>query len=125
MTASRLMENPDIALSTLVKEELGLDPAELGSPWGASIGSFLAFAAGAIVPVIPFLFAPPNETIAIGYVIASATMALVALFGVGAALSLFTGRSALWSGFRQAGLGAVAAALTYAIGRVIGVSTGV
>jgi VIT1/CCC1 family predicted Fe2+/Mn2+ transporter len=124
-TASRLMENPDIALTTLVKEELGLDPAELGSPWGASIGSFLAFAAGAIVPVIPFLFAPANETIAIGYVIASATMALIALFGVGAALSLFTGRSALWSGFRQAGLGAVAAALTYIIGRVIGVSTGV
>ena len=124
MTASRLMENPDIALTTLVKEELGLDPAELGSPWSAATGSFVAFAVGAVVPVIPFLFAPANETIAIGYVIASGTLALLALFGVGAALSLFTGRSALWSGFRQAGLGAVAAALTYAIGSVIGVSTG-
>lgn len=123
-TAARLMENQDIALTTLVKEELGLDPDELGSPWGAATGSFLAFAVGAIVPVIPFLFAPKNDPIAIGYVIASATLALVALFGVGAALSLFTGRSALWSGFRQAGLGAVAAALTYVLGRAIGVSTG-
>jgi VIT1/CCC1 family predicted Fe2+/Mn2+ transporter len=124
-TASRLMENQEIALTTLVKEELGLDPDELGSPWGAAIGSFLAFAVGALVPVIPFLFAPADEEIAVGYVIVSAAMALVALFGVGAALSLFTGRSALWSGFRQAAIGAVAAALTYAIGRIIGVSTGV
>jgi len=122
-TASRLMENPEIALTTLVKEELGLDPAELGSPWGASIGSFLAFAAGAVVPVVPFLLAPASEDVATGYVVASAASALIALFGVGAALSLFTGRSALWSGLRQAGLGAVAAALTFAIGTVIGVST--
>ncbi len=124
-TAARLMENQDIALTTLVKEELGLDPSELGSPWGAATGSFLAFAIGAFIPVIPFFFAPANEEIAAVYVVASATLALVALFAVGAALSLFTGRSALWSGFRQAGLGAVAAALTYGIGRIIGVSTGV
>jgi VIT1/CCC1 family predicted Fe2+/Mn2+ transporter len=122
-TASRLMEDQDIALTTLVREELGLDPSELGSPWGAAIGSFVAFAGGAIVPVVPFFFAPANEAIAAGYVAASASLALLALFGVGAALSLFTGRSTLWSGLRQAGLGAVAAALTFAIGSVIGVST--
>jgi VIT1/CCC1 family predicted Fe2+/Mn2+ transporter/rubrerythrin len=122
-TASRLMEDQDVALTTLVREELGLDPSELGSPWGASIGSFLAFAAGAMVPVLPFLFAPANEAIAAGYVAVSAGLSLLALFGVGTALSLFTGRSALWSGLRQAGLGAAAAALTFAIGGAIGVST--
>jgi VIT1/CCC1 family predicted Fe2+/Mn2+ transporter len=117
------MEDQDIALTTLVREELGLDPSELGSPWGASIGSFVSFGAGAIVPVVPFLFAPANEAIAAGYVAISAGLSLAALFGVGAALSLFTGRSALWSGLRQAGLGAAAAALTFAIGSLIGVST--
>src|SRR3990172_1029238 len=55
-TAARLMENPEVALDTLFREELGLDPASLGSPWGASIGSFLAFAGGAFVPVIPLPF---------------------------------------------------------------------
>jgi VIT1/CCC1 family predicted Fe2+/Mn2+ transporter len=122
-TASRLMEDQDIALTTLVREELGLDPSELGSPWGAAIGSFLSFGAGAIVPVLPFLFAPANDSIAVGYVAVSAGLSLAALFGVGAALSLFTGRSAIWSGLRQAGLGMVAAALTFAIGSLIGVST--
>jgi VIT1/CCC1 family predicted Fe2+/Mn2+ transporter len=117
------MEDRDIALSTLVREELGLDPSELGSPWGAAMGSFVSFALGAIVPVLPFLFAPANEAIALGYVVVSATISLLALFGVGAALSLFTGRSAIWSGLRQAGLGAIAALLTFTIGSVIGVST--
>ena len=59
--AARLMENPEVALDTLVREELGLDPSALGSPWGASMGSFLAFAAGALVPVIPFLFSANAE----------------------------------------------------------------
>jgi VIT1/CCC1 family predicted Fe2+/Mn2+ transporter len=120
--AARLMENPQIALETLVREELGLDPAELGSPWGASIGSFLAFAIGALVPVIPFLFganaSPP-------FVVASAGLAGISAFAVGASLSLFTGRHPLMSGGRQVALGAIAAALTFAIGRAVGVSAGV
>jgi len=120
--AARLMENPQIALETLVREELGLDPGELGSPWGASIGSFLAFAIGAIIPVIPFLF---GAKASLPFVIASAGLAAIAAFAVGASLSLFTGRHPLMSGGRQVALGAVAAALTFAIGRVIGVSTGV
>jgi VIT1/CCC1 family predicted Fe2+/Mn2+ transporter len=123
VTASQLMADPDVALETLVREELGLDPSSLGSPWGAAIGSFLAFAGGAIVPVIPFVFAPASEGVAAGYVIVSAALAGLALFGVGASLSLFTGRSALKSGLRQLGLGAAAAALTYGIGSAIGVST--
>jgi len=120
--AARLMENPEVALDTLVREELGLDPSALGSPWGASIGSFLAFAAGAVVPVIPFVI---SSSTAVPVVAASAALSGLALFAVGASLSLFTGRSALMSGLRQVGLGAAAAALTFAIGRVIGVSTGV
>ncbi len=122
--AEQLMKNPEVALNTLVREELGLDPSELGSPWGAAIGSFVAFALGAVVPVIPFLFAPASKDVSAGFVALSAGMSGLALFGVGAALSLFTGRSPLLSGGRQLALGAVAAALTFAIGSVIGVSTG-
>ncbi len=120
-TAARLMENPEIALDTLVREELGLDPSELGSPWGAAASSFFAFAIGALIPVAPFVFADAS----IGYVVASAGMSALALFGVGAGGSLFTGRSALYSGARQVGLGVLAAAVTFAIGRLVGVSTGI
>jgi vacuolar iron transporter family protein len=120
-TAAQLMKNPDVALETLVREELGLDPGSLGSPWGAAIGSFVAFAFGALVPVIPFFFADAS----VGYVIASAALSAVAIFAVGASLSLFTGRSALFSGTRQVAIAAAAAALTFGIGRLIGVSTGI
>lgn len=120
-TAMRLMANPEIALETLIREELGLDPSELGSPWGASIGSFLAFAIGAILPVVPFFFGSAGVVA----IVVSAGVSALALFAVGAGVSLFTGRSAAYSGARQVGLGAAAAAVTFAIGRVIGVSTGV
>lgn len=120
--AARLTENPEVALETMVREELGLDPGQLGSPWGAAIGSFLSFVAGAFVPVIPFLF---GANASAPFVIASAGLSAVALFLVGASLSLFTGRSALLSGGRQLALGAAAVALTFGIGRAIGVSTGV
>ncbi|HEY5640611.1 MAG TPA: VIT1/CCC1 transporter family protein [Dehalococcoidia bacterium] len=119
ITAARLMEDPEVALDTLVREELGLDPSQLGSPWGAAIGSFLAFAVGAFVPVIPFLFGEAST----GYVVASAALSAVALFGVGAGVSLFTGRSGFYSGARQVAIGAGAAAVTFAIGSIIGVST--
>ncbi|MCH7999572.1 MAG: VIT1/CCC1 transporter family protein [Chloroflexi bacterium] len=120
--AARLMQNPEVALDTLVREELGLDPSALGSPWGASIGSFLAFAVGALVPVIPFFFGADASA---PFVVAAAALSAVALFAVGASLSLFTGRGALLSGVRQLGLGAAAAALTFGIGSIIGVSTDV
>ncbi len=120
--AARLMENPEVALDTLIREELGLDPSELGSPWGASIGSFFAFAVGALVPVIPFFIGADASA---PFVIASGALAAVAMFAVGASLSLFTGRGALFSGGRQLALGAAAAALTFGIGSIIGVSTGV
>lgn len=120
-TAARLMENPEVALETLVREELGLDPGELGSPWGASIGSFLAFATGALVPVVPFFFGSTAWYV----VAASAAIAAASLFAVGAGVSLFTGRSLLYSGIRQVALGALAATVTYGIGSLIGASTGI
>ena len=101
----------------LVREELGLDPDELGSPWGAAIGSFLAFAVGAAVPVIPFLIGGGTTVVA-----ASLALSLVALFVVGAGVSLLTGRGVLFSGVRQLGIGLGAALVTYVIGSVIGVS---
>jgi vacuolar iron transporter family protein len=114
--AHRLMQDPETALDTLVREELGLDPDELGSPWGAAAGSFTAFSVGAFVPVLPYLIGDGFEAFA-----ASLGASLVALFAVGAAVSLLTGRSALFSGFRQLGIGAGAAAITFVVGTIIGV----
>jgi VIT1/CCC1 family predicted Fe2+/Mn2+ transporter/rubrerythrin len=115
--AHRIFRDPDAALDILVREELGLDPDELGSPWGAAAGSFVAFAVGAIIPVIPFLFGGGT-----GVVAASLALSLVALFLVGAGVSLLTGRGVLFSGFRQLGIGLAAAIVTYLIGSLIGVS---
>jgi VIT1/CCC1 family predicted Fe2+/Mn2+ transporter/rubrerythrin len=114
--AARMFEDRDRALDTLVREELGLDPDELGSPWGAAGGSFAAFAIGAVIPVVPYLFLSGTAAFAV-----SLGLSLVALFLVGAGVSLLTGRSLLFSGFRQLGIGAAAAAVTYAVGTLIGV----
>jgi len=115
--AHRLLADPAHALDTLVREELGLDPDELGSPWGAAGGSFIAFAIGAVIPVIPYLLLEGQAAF-----LASLGLSLGALFAVGAGVSLLTGRGVLYSGFRQVALGAAAAAVTYAVGRAIGVS---
>jgi VIT1/CCC1 family predicted Fe2+/Mn2+ transporter len=117
--ARRLMADPKAALDTLVREELGLDPDQLGSPWGAATGSFLAFAAGAVLPVLPYLILRESTAFWIALV-----LSLAALFVVGAAVSLLTGRSALLSGVRQSLIGGAAAAVTYAVGALIGVSVG-
>jgi VIT1/CCC1 family predicted Fe2+/Mn2+ transporter/rubrerythrin len=115
--AHRLFSDPETALDTLVREELGLDPDELGSPWGAAFGSFVAFALGALVPVLPYLFIGGGMAF-----FAALGLSLAALFAVGAGVSLLTGRGTLFSGLRQVGIGAAAAAITYAVGTLIGVS---
>ena len=115
--AKQLMSDPKVALDTLVREELGLDPEELGSPWGASIGSFFSFAVGAFIPLLPFVLLTNGTALLVSIVLTS-----LALFGVGAAVSLLTGRSALYSGARQLGIGAAAAAITYLVGSLIGVN---
>lgn len=116
--AHRIFKDPVAALDTMVREELGLDPDELGSPVRAAFGSFLAFAAGAALPVIPYLFGGGPVIVGI-----SLGISLVALFAVGAGVSLLTGRGLVFSGVRQLVIGLVAALVTYGIGSVIGVAT--
>jgi VIT1/CCC1 family predicted Fe2+/Mn2+ transporter len=115
--ADTIIADPQVALDTLAREELGLDPSELGSPWAAAAGSFLAFAVGAFVPVLPYLFARGALTI-----VPAIILGAVALFAVGASLSLFTGRNPLYSGVRMLALATVAASATYGIGRLVGAS---
>jgi vacuolar iron transporter family protein len=115
--AHRLFENPEHALDQLIREELGLDPDELGSPMRAAFGSFVAFAGGAFVPVIPYLLGSGVTAFGVAIVIS-----LLALFAVGGAVSLLTGRSVLFSGVRQVAIGAAAAIVTFIVGTAIGVS---
>jgi VIT1/CCC1 family predicted Fe2+/Mn2+ transporter len=115
--ASALMRDDDVALDTLAREELGLDPGELGSPWGAALSSFVSFALGALVPVLPYLAGTGRLALPL-----SALLSAVALFGVGAGVSLFTGRGVLLSGLRMLGIGAGAALVTYAVGSALGVA---
>ncbi len=117
LVATRLMQDPEHALDTKIREELGLDPDELGSPWGAAGYSFAAFGTGAFIPLAPFLLT--EGLAAIG---SSVILALAALFIVGALVSLLTGRSLLFSGFRQVGIGGAAALVTYIVGSIIGVA---
>jgi VIT1/CCC1 family predicted Fe2+/Mn2+ transporter len=115
--AHRMFADPQHALDSLVREELGLDPDELGSPVGAATGSFIAFAIGAIIPVVPYLFGTGMAPFVI-----SLGVSLVALFAVGAGVSLLTGRSLWFSGARQVAVGAAAAGVTYLVGTLLGVS---
>jgi VIT1/CCC1 family predicted Fe2+/Mn2+ transporter len=115
--AAHLVENPQAALDTVVREDLGIDPGELGgSAYGAAVSSFCMFAAGAFFPVAPYLFLHGREAMLAG-VLATA----VALSVVGMATSLFTGRSMLFSVARQLGITLVAATITYTLGHLLGV----
>ncbi|MGH2511285.1 MAG: VIT1/CCC1 transporter family protein [Candidatus Limnocylindrales bacterium] len=115
--AARLFRDPEAALDTLIREELGLDPDELGSPWGAAFGSLVAFAVGAAVPVVPYLVTSGGPALVV-----SLALSLAAMFVVGLGISLLTGRSALFSGARQVTIGVLAAGVTFFVGRLIGVA---
>lgn len=117
--AKRLVADPEHALDTLAREELGLDPRLLGSPALAGLTSLLAFAFGALVPLAPFLLG--LGAAAIFWTIG---LAAAGLFGAGAVLSLFTGRSALYSGARMLVLGAAAWAITFGLGRLVALLSG-
>jgi vacuolar iron transporter family protein len=117
--AKQIVADPEYALDTLAREELGVDPAELGSPAGAATSSFLAFAAGAALPLVPLLLASGAYALQTGVAVTG-----VALFAIGATLSLFTGRSAWYSGARMLALGTLAGGVTYGIGRLLGVALG-
>lgn len=114
--ATSTIADPARALDTLAREELGLNPDELGSPWGAATFSFLSFAVGALVPLAPFLLLKGGAALG-----TSIGITAVALFAVGAAISLFTGRSAVRDGLRMLAIGGVAGALTFSIGKLLGV----
>ena len=114
--ANEIIADPDRALDALAREELGLNPDELGSPVGAAVSSFLAFGTGALIPLLPFLFAQSANAFVL-----SIALTAVALFGVGATVSLFVGRGAIYGGFRMLLIGTLAGAVTYFIGHLLGV----
>ena len=115
--AERIIADPARALDSLAREELGLNPDELGSPVGAAVFSFASFAIGASIPLAPFLFLVGGTALFL-----AVALAALSLFAVGAALSLFTGGRALWGGLRMLLLGGAAGAATFGIGRLLGVS---
>jgi VIT1/CCC1 family predicted Fe2+/Mn2+ transporter len=114
--ASELMQEPDVALEVHAREELGVDPESLGSPYGAAASSLLAFAVGGLIPLLPWFFARGTEA-----VVASVVLAGLAALGIGAAIGVSTGRGIVRSALRQLLVGAIAGAATYAIGAVLGV----
>jgi VIT1/CCC1 family predicted Fe2+/Mn2+ transporter len=113
--SAEIMKNPEAALDTLVREELGLDPDDLGSPVGAAVSSFAMFAIGASIPLVPFALLAGRSA-----VIASAALGGVVLAAVGGLLGFLSGASPLRSAARMFGLAALAAAATTSIGRLIG-----
>jgi VIT1/CCC1 family predicted Fe2+/Mn2+ transporter len=118
--AQTLIKDPAHALDALSREELGINPDDLGSPWGAAIASFVAFAAGATLPLVPFLAGMPLARA----VPTAAGAAIVALYLIGMALSLFSGRNAWLGGLRMTAIGIGAGAATFLIGRLLGVAVG-
>jgi VIT1/CCC1 family predicted Fe2+/Mn2+ transporter len=116
--AGRIIQDKSQALNTLAREELGINPEDLGgSPWTAAATSFALFAAGAIIPVLPFLFLTGSAA-----VVTSAAFCLIALFWLGAGITLLTGRSALYAGLRQVLFGILAAAVTFGLGSLFNAS---
>ncbi len=116
--ADKAFENPQTAIDAIIKEELGIDKEELGgSAWEAAIASFVLFAIGAIIPLYPFMILEGKSAILLSLV-----SSVIGLFAIGAAITLLTGKGILFSGFRQVAFGLAAAAVTYGIGTLIGVS---
>lgn len=118
--ADRLLSDPAHALDTLSREELGVDPDELGgSAWVAASTSFVLFAAGAIIPITPYFFTSGSAAI-----LWSSAFSALGLFVIGAGITLVTGKNLWISGVRQIGFGLAAAGVTYGIGRLVGVQLG-
>jgi vacuolar iron transporter family protein len=110
----QIMKRPDVALDTMAREELGIDPTDMASPWVAAGSSFASFAVGAFIPLLAFLLGSGTAAI-----VAAAALALSSLFLIGALMSVFTGRGPLWSGLRMASLGAAVATITFFIGKAV------
>jgi vacuolar iron transporter family protein len=116
--ADRVFADPEHAVALLLHEEVGLDARSIGSPISAAIGSFLAFTLGALVPLVPYLLLSGSAAFVTSL---GASLAALALLGYG--ISRLTRRPAVFSALRQVALGGIAAAVTYGVGRLIGVAT--
>jgi VIT1/CCC1 family predicted Fe2+/Mn2+ transporter len=114
-TAAELLKNPESAADTLIREELGLDPDDLGSPMGAAVASFALFSVGAIVPIVPFLLTKGTPA-----VVAAGTLAGLVLAGVGGFVGFLAGTGVVRSALRMVGLAALAAGITWLVGRTFG-----
>lgn len=117
--ARAVMQDPQVALETHAREEMGINPHSLGSPVVAAVSSFAAFALGAFLPLLPWLLATGTAA-----TVASAVVGAIAALAVGAVLAIFTGRSVAFSALRQLGIAVVAAGCTYLIGSALGVGVG-
>ena len=113
-----MMRNPELALETHAREELGIDPTAVGSPWQASGISLVTFAFGALLPLLPWFFLSGGAAI-----VWSIGIGIIASLAVGALLGRFTGRSKVFSALRQLGVAVLAASVTYGVGRLVGAST--
>jgi VIT1/CCC1 family predicted Fe2+/Mn2+ transporter len=117
--ADQVMSDPDLALETHAREELGIDSAHLGSPMQAALASFFTFALGAFIPLLPWLYSRGNPAI-----VSSVILGAIAAVMVGVVLAAFTERPIVRSALRQLAVTAIAAAVTYGVGRAIGAGTG-
>jgi VIT1/CCC1 family predicted Fe2+/Mn2+ transporter len=115
--AQRVMVDDEVALDTMAREELGLDPSQLGSPWKASLSSFSAFVGGAAVPILPYVLGAGSGAFSL-----SATLSGLALAAVGGTMAFLSGRAVTWGALRMLMAGGAAAAVTFGIGSLIGVS---
>lgn len=115
--ATQMMSDPELALETHAREELGIDPAELGSPVQAAVSSFLAFVVGALIPLLPWFVSQGT-----GATLASMALTMASALGVGVALAVFTGRAWPRSALRQLVITVVPAAITFGIGNAVGIS---
>ena len=115
--ATALSRDPELALQTHAREELGIDPDSLGQPVRASLSSFVTFSIGATVPLLPYFFASGTAAL-----VTAVVLSVIAALAVGTALARFTGRPIVRSAGRQLLFSAVPAAITYAIGSAVGVS---
>ena len=113
--AKHIMTNPALALETMIREHLGLNPENLGSPWGAALSSFFAFSAGAILPVLPYLAGGGELAFTLSSVVSGLGLAIV-----GAGVALASGRKVVWGALRMLLIGGAAAAVTFGIGTLIG-----
>ncbi len=114
--ARAMMADPELALETHAREELGINPANLGSPVAAAFSSFCSFAVGALAPLVPWLVAAGESAL-----FATIAVGVIAALGLGGGLAAFTGRSPTWSAIRQLAWATAAAGVTWSIGTLVGV----